>query len=88
MDTTSPFLPPEIEAAVAAQHGGPISVPSQQGEHVVMSMAIFRDMMGVGNDEEFARSVAELRVSLAQADEGKTLTLAEVRQKLAEKYGA
>jgi hypothetical protein len=88
METSIPFLPPEIEAAVVAQHGGPVSVPGQRGDHVVMSMAIFRDMMGVGNDEEFARSVAELTVSLAQADAGETLSLEDVRQKLTEKYGA
>jgi hypothetical protein len=88
METAFPHLPPEIEAAVAAQHGGPVSVPGQQGEHVVMSMAIFRDMMGVGSDEEFARSVADLRISFAQAQAGDTLSLDEVREKLTNKYGA
>jgi hypothetical protein len=88
METSFPYLPPEIEAAVAAQHGGPISVPGQQSEHVVMSMAMFRDLMGVGDDEEFARSVADLRISFAQAEAGETMSLDEVRTKLAEKYGA
>ena len=88
METTSPHLPPEIEAAVAAHNGGPVSVTGQQGEHVVMSLAIFRDMMGVGNDEDFARSVAELRISFAQAEAGETLLLDEIRKNLADKYGA
>ncbi len=60
----------------------------QQGEHVVMSMAIFRDMMGVGSDEEFARSVADLRISIAQAEAGDTLSLDEVRKQLTDKFGA
>ena len=88
METSFPYLPPEIEAAVAAQHGGPVAVPGQQGEHVVMSMAIFRDMMGVGGAQEFERSVADLRISLAQADAGDTMSLDEVRNKLTDKYGA
>ena len=29
-----------------------------------MTMAIFRDMMGVGSDEEFEKSVADIRTSL------------------------
>jgi hypothetical protein len=32
METDSPFLPPEIEAAVEAQHGGPVSVARQRGK--------------------------------------------------------
>lgn len=88
METAFPHLPAEIEAAVAAQHGGPVAVPGRQGEHVVMSLAIFRDMMGVGSDDELARSVADLRTSLAQAEAGDTLSLDEVRQKLTDKYGA
>jgi len=88
METTFPHLPPEIEAAVAAQNGGPVSVTGQQGAHVVMSLAIFRDMMGVGDDEVFARSVAELRISLAQAEAGETMLLDEVRTKLTDKFGA
>jgi hypothetical protein len=81
-------LPPEIEAAVALQHGGPIPVLGQQGNHVVMSMDIFRDMMGVGSDEEFAQSVADLKESFAQAAADRTLSLEEVGRRLTEKYGA
>jgi hypothetical protein len=81
-------LPDEIEAAVAAQNGGPVAVPGRQGEHVVMTMAIFRDMMGVGTDEEFEKSVADIRTSLAQAAAGQTISLDEARLKLTEKYGA
>jgi hypothetical protein len=88
METIFPQLPPEIEAAVAAHHGGPVSVTGQQGEHVVMSLAIYRNLMGVGNDEDFARSIADLTVSLSQAEAGQTLSLDEVRKRLTDKYGA
>jgi hypothetical protein len=88
METSFPSLPPEIEAVVVAQHGGPVSVSGEQGEHVVMSMATYRDLLGVGSEEEFLRSVADLQVSIAQAEAGETMSLDEVRQKLTDKYGA
>ena len=87
MVTISSQLPIEIEAAVAAQHGGPVTVSGSQTEHVVMSMAIFRDLMGVGSDEEFEKSIADLRLSLAQAAAGESISLEQAREKLAGKYG-
>jgi hypothetical protein len=83
----NPILPPEIEAAVVQQHGGPISVPGQLENHVVMTAAVFRDMMGVGDDEEFEKSIADLRISLAQEEAGQTIGLSDAQRRLAEKYG-
>lgn len=88
MVTDRSYLPPEIEAAVAQQHGGPVAVPGQQGEHVVMTMAVFRGMMGVGSDDDFDRSVAALQRSLEQAAAGETISLEEATEKLTQKYGA
>ena len=88
MDSTFLTLPPAIEAAVAAQEGGPICVPSSQGGHVVMSMAFYREMLGIGSDEEFRQSVAELQTSLNQSAAGETMSIEEVRQKLNDKYGS
>jgi hypothetical protein len=87
METLNTSLPPDIQSAVISQHGGPVAVSGQQGDHVVMTMAVFRDMMGVGSDDEFAKSVESLRISLAQAAVGQTLSLEEAAAKLAEKYG-
>jgi hypothetical protein len=81
------MLPAEIEAAVVAQHGGPVTVPGKQGNHVVMSAEMYRDIMGVGDDEEFAQSVAEIKISLAQVAAGDTISLEELRARLTEKYG-
>jgi hypothetical protein len=88
METSPPILPAEIESVVALHHGGPVAVAGQNGDHVVMTAAIFRDMMGVGGDEEFAASVAALQKSLAQAAAGQTMSLEEAVQRLATKYGA
>ena len=87
METLNTALPPEIQSAVSSHHGGPVAVSGQQGDHVVMTMAVFRDMMGVGSDDEFAKSVESLRISLTQAAVGQTLSLEEAAAKLAEKYG-
>ncbi len=53
-----------------------------------MSMATYRDLLGVGSDDEFARSVADLKISIAQAEAGETMSLDEARQILNDKYGA
>lgn len=52
-----------------------------------MSMAIFRDMMGVGTEDDFEKSVADVRISLAQAASGQTMTIEEAQRRLTEKYG-
>jgi hypothetical protein len=88
MDSTFPILPIEIEAAVAAQRGGPITVPSREGQHVVMSMAAYREMLGIGTDELFDESVRDLKISLAQAAAGETLSVEKVRQAFTDKYGS
>lgn len=87
MEITRPLLPAEIESVVALQHGGPVTVAGQQGDHVVMSVKVFRDMMGVGSDDEMATSVAALKESLAQTADGQTMSLDEAAERLTQKYG-
>lgn len=87
METSFPMLPAEIVAAVAAHHGGPIKVPGQQGDHVVMTMEAYYDLIGISDAEEFERSVAEIKISLAQVAAGETISLEELRARLSEKYG-
>jgi hypothetical protein len=88
MDTTRPFLPAEIESVVSLHQGGPVSVAGASGDHVVMSLQVFREMMGVGDEEAFADSVAKLKESLAEAASGRTISLQEARERLVKKYGA
>lgn len=88
MDATRPMLPTEIESQVVMHHGGPVAVSGQQGDHVVMSINVFREMMGVGSDEEFAQSVSALQVSLAQAAAGQTMSLDEAVCRLNRSHGA
>jgi hypothetical protein len=48
-----------------------------KGNHVVMSLQTHRELLGVGSEEEFAESVASLRISLTQAAAGQTISLNE-----------
>ena len=87
MAAESQPLPPDMEAEVLRTHGGPVPFPGEQGNYVVMTMDIFRDMAGVGDDADFAASVDALKVSLDQAKAGLTMPLSEVLPKLQEKHG-
>ena len=70
METTNPHLPIEIEAAVAQQHGGPVSIPGAHGTYVVMNADVYGGQMVQATAEEFADSIAAIRRSLAQAAAG------------------
>jgi hypothetical protein len=71
METNSQFLPPEIEAAVTAQHGGPVSVPGQHGKYIIMNADVYGGVLEA-TPEELSDSVAAIKRSLAQAAAGQT----------------
>ena len=52
-----------------------------------MTMDIFRDMAGVGDDADFDASVDALKISLDQAKAGNTMPLSDVLPRLQEKHG-
>lgn len=87
MSSEFPPLPSDLEAEVLRTLGGPVALPGENGEYVVMTMDKFRDFVGVSNDAEFAASVEALKTSLDQAQSGATMPLAEVLPKLQEKHG-
>ena len=87
METNSQFLPPEIEAAVEAQHGGPVAVPGQHGKYVVMNADVYGGALEA-TAEELADSVAAIQRSLAQAAAGKTRSADEALGELEARYGS
>jgi hypothetical protein len=87
METNSQFLPPEIEAAVAAQHGGPVSVSGQHGKYVVMNEEVYGGVLDA-TAEEMADSVAAIKRSLAQAAAGQTRDAEEAFDELDARYGS
>jgi PHD/YefM family antitoxin component YafN of YafNO toxin-antitoxin module len=87
MSTSEPSLPAEIEAAVAQQHGGPVSIAGQHGRYVVMNVDVYAAAMNATPDE-LADSVAAIKRSLAQAAAGQTRDLDEVFDELESRYGS
>jgi hypothetical protein len=86
METNSQFLPPEIEAAVEAQHGGPVSVTGQHGKYVVMNVDVYGGVLEA-TAAELADSVAAIKRSLAQAAAGQTRDADEAFNELEARYG-
>ena len=58
----------------------------QGPSYVVMSIDIFRDMMGVGTDEEMAASVVALKRSMQEARAGETRLMTDALDDLGRKY--
>ncbi len=74
----------QIEQVVAQQHGGPVQL---DGTNVVaMSTDVFREMMGIGTEEEMAASVAALQKSMAEARGGKTRPLTDALDDLGRRH--
>ena len=59
-----------------------------QGEsYVLMSIDVYREMMGVGRDEELAASLAAIDEGMQDVNAGRTISLEEAVRRLNEKYG-
>jgi len=58
----------------------------QESSVIVMSIDVYRDMMGVGTDDELAASVTALKSSMDEAKQGKTRPLTDALDDLGHKY--
>lgn len=76
-----PRLPEELEQAVA-QHHGTLQAEGNDGKYVVMSMQVFREMMGVGSDAEMAESLRAIDEGLADIEAGRTRPFREFLDEL------
>jgi hypothetical protein len=82
----NPRLTDELDRALYEHHGF-LKAEGQQGEVVLMSMARFREFMGVGSDAELAESVKAIEEGLADVEAGRTVPLDQVFRELDAKYG-
>jgi hypothetical protein len=87
MDASFAHLPPEIEAAVEAQHGGPVSVTGEHGKYVVMNADVYGGVLNA-TPQELADSVAAIKRSLAQAAAGQARDVEEALDELDARYGS
>jgi hypothetical protein len=88
MSTDQPHLAPETEAAVEATHGGPLSLVGQNSQYVIMRMDVYRSLMGVGSDAEFAASLDAIREGLEDVRAGRTRTAREFLAELGRSHEA
>jgi hypothetical protein len=79
---TQPELTIQQEEALASNHGF-VHGPS----YVLMSIDVYREIMGVGSDAELAESLAAIDEGMADIHAGRTLSLEEAVRRLNEKYG-
>lgn len=86
METATVPLAPETEAVVLAHHGGPVTVPGNQQSYVVMTMQAYRELLGIGTDEEFQASVEACRRGLADVEAGRTQDMDEFFDELERRY--
>jgi len=87
MESTNQPLSPEIEAAVAREHGGPVAVPGKEGRrYVVIDLDIFGESITRGTADEYADSVAAVQRSMAQYDAGQSRPVKEFFEDLQRKY--
>jgi len=73
MDASLPPITPATELFLQ-QHGGPLSIPGQQGEYVVMRSDVYVAMLGLGENDE-AETIASVRRGLADMEAGRTQDL-------------
>jgi hypothetical protein len=85
MEVSHPILPPDIEAAVEANHGGPVSVPGLHGSYVVMNVDVYGGVLEA-TPEEMADSVAAIKRSLGQSAAGQMRDASEVLDELESRY--
>ena len=74
----TPQLPIALETEMLLQqHGGPLSVPGERGEYVVMRADVYDAMLGIETDDE-AETLASVRRGLADMEAGRMRDLDEV----------
>jgi len=79
---SKPDLTEEQQRVLQQQHGF-----VKGSSYVLMSIDVFRDMMGVGSDEEMAASLQAIEEAMQDLEAGRTLSLDEAKRRLDEKHG-
>ncbi len=79
-----PKLSDDQRHALQSSAGKLVEVQDDQTRqtYVLMSVELFREMMGVGSDEEMAASLKAITEGLADVDAGRTRTFLDVLAEL------
>jgi hypothetical protein len=81
----TPRINEEIDRALTEHHGF-VQAEGADGKVIVMSMQVYREMMGVGTDEEMSASLKVIDQAMEDLAAGKSIPLAEARRRFDEKY--
>lgn len=84
MDMPLQPIAPETEALLQ-QHGGPLTVPGQQGQYVVMRSDVYAAMLGLSMDDE-AETLASIRRGLVDLEAGRVRDVDDVFDDLDRRY--
>lgn len=84
-DAMTPRITDELNQALH-QHHGLIEAEGADGKVIVMTMQVYRELMGVGSDEELAASVRAVEEGLADIEAGRTVPMNDVFRELDRKY--
>jgi hypothetical protein len=79
-------MPPELtieQREALEKNQGFVQGPS----YVLMSIEMYRELMGVGSDADLADSLAAIDEGMADVRAGRTMSLDEAIRRLNEKYG-
>jgi predicted transcriptional regulator len=77
----APRLNDELDQALG-QHHGFLEAEGSTGKVYVISTQVYREMMGVGTDEELAESLQAIAEGLADIEAGRTRPFREVLNEL------
>jgi len=77
----TPRLNDELDQALQ-QHHGFLQAEGCSGKVYVLSTEVYREMMGVGTDEELAKSLKAIKEGLADIDAGRTRPFRDVLDEL------
>ena len=77
-----PDLTTEQQQALQQSHGF-----VQGASYVLMTVDLYREMMGVGSEDEMQKSVAAIEEGLQDVEAGRTRSMDAVFQELDDKYG-
>lgn len=79
-------LTPELEQEVAAQQGCAMLDGDEQS-YVLMRLDVYRELLGVGSDEEYEASLQAIRRGWEDVQAGRTIPMKDFLRELRQKYG-
>lgn len=71
-------LTDELCDAVDSENGGPMEVAGSGKNYVVMTADMYRELIGIGTDDEFHSSVAAVTRGMQEVQAGRTRPLRDV----------